>query len=123
MRHFVFVGEKPSERALKIGATWENGKLAGKTLKDALVALGFDPAEQMYLNLFNEDMSVNLGYSNIAFAMQFVENWTVVAMGKRVDRELTALDIKHISIVHPAARGKIRKTEAYQAAFKERINQ
>jgi hypothetical protein len=121
MRHFVFVGEKPSERALKIGATWENGKLAGKTLKDALVAFGFDPAEQMYLNLFNADMSVNLRYSNIAFAMQFVENWTVVAMGKRVDRELTHQQVKHISIVHPAARGKIRKTELYQAHLAEKL--
>jgi hypothetical protein len=44
-------------------------------------------------------------------------------MGKRVDRELTHQQVKHISIVHPAARGKIRKTEAYQTHFKERIDQ
>jgi hypothetical protein len=121
VQHFCFVGEKPSKRAIQIGATWENGKLAGKTLKDALVACGLDPAEQMYLNLFNEDLTINLRYSNLAFAMQLVDKWTVVAMGKRVDRELTALNIKHISIVHPAARGKIRKTELYQAQLAEQL--
>lgn len=119
MLKFIFVGEKPSKRALQIGATWENGKLAGKTLKDSLTKLGIDPVEQMYLNLFNQDMTVDLHSGNIAFALQFT--YTVVAMGKKVDKELTCREVKHISITHPAARGKIRKTELYQAHLAERL--
>jgi hypothetical protein len=117
---FIFVGEKPSKRALQIGATWENGKLAGKTLKDCLVKLGIDPAEQIYLNLFNIDGTVNLEEDRIAFA--FGAKYPgdtrpphVVAMGKKVDRELTRRGVVHLSIIHPAARGSIRKKEFYQA--------
>jgi hypothetical protein len=119
MLKFIFVGEKPSKRALQIGATWENGKLAGKTLKDGLTKLGIDPVEQMYLNLFKEDMTVDLRMGNIVFALQ--STYTVVAMGKKVDKELTHRDVKHISITHPAARGKIRKTELYQKHLAERL--
>jgi uracil-DNA glycosylase len=126
MFKFVFVGEKPSKRALQIGATWENGKLAGKTLKDGLLALGIDPDDQIYVNLFNMDGTVNLEEDRIAFAFgaKYPDDNRpphVVAMGKKVDRELTRRGVVHLSIIHPAARGKIRKTELYQAHLAERL--
>src|SRR5581483_4820164 len=52
---FVFIGEKPSPRAIKIGANWLNGKLAAKTLHDALYACGIDPLQQRYINLFGDN--------------------------------------------------------------------
>ena len=48
----LFVGERPSHRAAKIGATWQNGKLAAKQLHDALRALNIDPAKHEYINLW-----------------------------------------------------------------------
>src|SRR5437762_1228194 len=52
MNTFAFIGERPSMRAVQIGATWENGRLAGKTLRDTLASLGIDPDRQCYLNLY-----------------------------------------------------------------------
>ena len=52
MNAFAFIGERPSVRAVQIGATWENGRLAGKTLRDTLASLGIDPDRQCYLNLY-----------------------------------------------------------------------
>ena len=49
---FLFVGEKPSKTAFDRGLTWKDGKLAAKTLFDALRFGDIDPLEQAFVNLF-----------------------------------------------------------------------
>src|SRR5436309_15128788 len=49
---YLFVGERPSRRAVALGATWQNGRLAAKTLHAALRACGLDPAAQHFVNLY-----------------------------------------------------------------------
>ena len=39
--------------------------------------------------------------------------WTVVGMGKIVQDQLDERDIPHLKLVHPAARGKIRRKDRY----------
>ena len=120
MRRFLFVGERPSHKAIELGATWQNGKLAAKQLHDALRALDIDPAKQYYLNLWrtpgvgpiNEPID---GAIITAIYMAIAEGYTVVGMGHLVSRALSQHGITHLLIVHPAARGAIRKKERYTA--------
>lgn len=49
---FLFVGERPSDRAVRMGVTWGDGALAGATLFDALRSLEVDPSRQSYRNLY-----------------------------------------------------------------------
>jgi hypothetical protein len=41
--------------------------------------------------------------------------WTVVAMGNQIARRLEEAGVPHLKIVHPAARGIIRRAENYDA--------
>ena len=49
---FLFVGERPSQRAVRMGVTWSDGALAGATLFDELRNLGVEPTRQCYRNLY-----------------------------------------------------------------------
>lgn len=103
MKNYLFVGEERSELAIIMGVTWEDGRLAAKTLFDALRFCGLQPRQQKFCNLFE------MGGREIVREY----NGTIVAMGNKVSKELTKEGIKHLKIVHPAARGKIRKKEKY----------
>lgn len=117
---FLFVGERPSLKAAEIGATWQNGRLAAKQLHDALWALNINPAEQLYCNLWTtpgvgptaEPVSVDaLAY----IVAQHAQGRIVVGMGELVCYELRRYSIPHLQLIHPAARGSIRKKERYAA--------
>ena len=54
MAELVFVGEKRSNRAIAMGVTWEDGRLAAKVLHEALTAAGVDPARVRFVNLFRD---------------------------------------------------------------------
>jgi hypothetical protein len=45
-----------------------------------------------------------------------------VALGRRVSSELARRDVDHVALVHPAARGRIRKRERYIAHVQERLS-
>jgi hypothetical protein len=114
---FVFIGEKPSSRAVEIGASWTNGRLAAKTLHDALRACGIEPSQQQFLNLFGDDP----GAPTVAKALCIrrirelaANGHTIVALGQKVSRALSKCRIAHLRLVHPAARGSIRKKSRYQ---------
>lgn len=116
----LFVGERPSRQAAKIGATWQNGKLAAKQLHDALRALNIDPACQRYINLWHTPgtgpIQEYVDTSALVYiAKSIQEGWTIIGMGQLVSRALTEQGITHLLIVHPAARGAIRKKERYTA--------
>lgn len=108
-----FIGEKPSLTAFQKGWTWRDGRLAAKSLFDALHTIGISPIECEFYNLFGDhpddpeiapieritDISMRAG--------------TIVAMGDKVSILLSKHEISHKKIVHPAARGFIRKRERY----------
>lgn len=105
----IFVGEEPSKTALRMGVTWKDGRLAGKQLFDAFEANGFDPGKAFFINLF-KDGTVDPGVLCLLI-MNAGEGIPIVAMGKKVQKELDGLNC--IPMVHPAARGTIRKKENY----------
>jgi hypothetical protein len=120
MTQFLFVGERPSHQAVKLGATWENGKLAAKQLHDALRALNIDPKEQLYCNLWTTPGVGPIAESVEPAALTYIveqhaQGCIVVGMGAMVCWELQQHSIPHLQMIHPAARGAIRKKERYAA--------
>jgi hypothetical protein len=124
---FVFVGEAPSKLARRIGANWRTGQLAAKVLHDALRAMRIDPAQQKYINLWADRLGrprLTRDYPYEYIWRAYGDGYTIVAMGQKVHKALgneeTILQtIPHLTIVHPAARGKIRLRANYQAHVKE----
>lgn len=50
----VFVGERRSQRARQLNASWTTGGLAASKLHAALRACGIEPRAVLFLNLFRE---------------------------------------------------------------------
>ena len=120
MTRFLFVGERQSLQAARIGATWENGGLAAKQLHDALRALNIDPQQQRYINLWTVPGIGPTDEPVSPLALWEIEQavaagYTVIGMGQLVSRALTRHGITHLLLIHPAARGAIRKKERYAA--------
>ena len=107
----LFVGEKKSPTALRRGWSWEDGHLAAKQLFDALSACGVDPKTCKFANWFNTRTQ--------AYIRQYPG--PVFGMGTLVQRALTKAGVEHVPIVHPAARGRIRKKERYNQHIKEAV--
>lgn len=105
---FMFVGEEKSSLARKMRVSWGDGRLAAKQLFDGLRACNIDPAIQTFRNWFDLRQRKDV----LAVAKT---GTTIIAMGKRVQAELSARGIEHIALIHPAARGAIRKKERYIA--------
>ena len=108
---FLFVGEERSARAIEMDVRWEDGALAAKQLFDALNVHGIDPAAQKFTNLFER--------GGLKAIREHVG--VVVGMGSKVQKELKKRNIEHVALVHPAARGKIRKKERYAAHVGEQL--
>lgn len=122
--HLLFVGECRSITAQRKGWTWADGRLAAKPLFEALAAMGVDPARHEYANLWTDNMSGTtmndrhpgiLGTTIQRIKARMAHGGIVVALGKRVSLELARRGIVHVALVHPAARGAIRKRERYHA--------
>lgn len=109
---YLFVGEKRSDLAIKMGVTWRDGRLAAKQLFDALKANNIEPLDHEYTNWFE--------YGNKTKIKSF--DGIVVGMGNKVCLALKKAKVNHIPIFHPATRGAIRKKELYFAHIKERLN-
>jgi hypothetical protein len=122
----LFVGEKPSKRAEAGGLTWTDGKLAAKTLFDALDAVGICRSRVSFYNLFGMTADAPetgpIVDANIATLREIAGNRTIVAMGSKVARHLDRHGVEHLKLVHPAARGKIRAKERYIAHVAEVLN-
>jgi hypothetical protein len=99
---YLFVGEKRSELAKKMKVTWLDGRLAAKQLFDALNDCGINPADHEFCNWFEGGKGKVRNYNGV-----------IVAMGRKVSTALVKENIQHVSIIHPAARGKIRTKELY----------
>lgn len=130
MRRLLFVGECRSITAQRKGWTWADGRLAAKPLFEALNAMGVDPAKHYYVNLWTDTASGTtygnlkpgiLGVTITRIKRANTEHDVVVALGKRVSHELARRGIVHVALVHPAARGAIRKRERYYAHVAETL--
>lgn len=113
---FVFVGERRSNRAKQMGVKWGDNALCSKTLCDALRFSGIDPATQIFLNLFRDGQ---LGLIVNPRSLRHIKNNVkrgsiIVGMGRNVQRVLDAAGIQHLKLIHPAARGSIRRTQLYK---------
>jgi hypothetical protein len=125
-RKFVFVGERPSATASNRGWTWKHGRLAAKTLHDALTHIGIDPARQKYINLFGDRCERDAEGDEINHRLSLIRRmkgrgYVVVGMGKRVCRRLSEAGVAHLALIHPAARGRLRRRELYDAHARETL--
>lgn len=125
MTRLLFVGECRSLTAQRKGWTWADGRLAAKPLFEALEAMGVDPKAHQYVNLWSDRAELGILPHTIALLRARVAGlpWraVIVALGKRVSTELTKRGIDHVALVHPAARGAIRKRERYHAHVAETL--
>lgn len=119
---YVFVGERRSARAVRSGASWANGRAAGRTLRESLRAAGLDPRAQVYLNAYRDPDPVDdraaLVPDEQALAMAAAlaaSGLVVVGLGRRACRALAGAGIACRAMVHPAARGAIRARATYHA--------
>jgi hypothetical protein len=118
----LFIGECRSITAQRKGWTWKDGRLAAKPLFEALAAMGVDPKAHKYMNLWTDNATPLIAYHTPAIIKRHQsDGYAIVALGKRVSGELTKRGIDHVALVHPAARGKIRKRERYHAHVKEKL--
>ena len=124
MTKMLFVGECQSLTAKRKKWTWKDGHLAAKPLFAALEAMGIRPLEHEYMNLWQVNVAPVVGWQKIERirAHTYEPGHVVIALGKRVSAELTKRGIEHVALVHPAARGKIRKRERYHAHVAERLS-
>lgn len=122
----IFIGECRSPTAQQKGWVWSDGRLAAKPLFEALRAMGVDPTSQTFVNLWQDPPTRRPKSwrpqlsTGIVYALRRYPE-PKIALGGRVSRQLTKLGIKHVALVHPAARGSIRKRERYVAHVTERL--
>lgn len=110
---FLFVGERRSLTAIKHGYTWESGRLCANTLWEALKAAGIEPLAQLFANAQEDDGSPHPELDAVA-RCALARGVVVVSLGKTAHEALNGLGVPHARIIHPAARGAIRKRERYQ---------
>lgn len=110
MKKYLFVGEKRSELAKKMNVTWVDKRLAASHLSKAVENLGIDWDECAFKNVFEDKIEDILSFKGI-----------IIAMGRKVEKELKKHQIEHEFIYHPATRGSVRNIEKYKNHVKERI--
>jgi hypothetical protein len=110
MKKYLFVGEKRSERAIQMNVTWVDKRLAAAHLSKAVEAIGINWDDCDFKNVFEDKIEDIMSSKCI-----------IIAMGRKVERELKKHQIPHEFIYHPATRGAVRNIEKYKQHVKERI--
>jgi len=110
MKKYLFVGERRSPTAIRMNVTWVDKRLAAGHLYKALKNLGICWDECAFVNVFEDKIEDILSFKGV-----------VIAMGRKVERELKKHQIQHEFIYHPATRGAVRNIEKYKNHVKERI--
>jgi hypothetical protein len=122
MPKLLFIGECRSITAKRKNWTWKDGRLAAKPLFEALEAMGVDPRAHEYTNLWTDNAEPTIAHDKFKRLMLKRESgFVLVALGQRVSFQLARRGIVHVALVHPAARGKIRKTSRYRAHVSEKL--
>lgn len=120
----IFVGERQSPKAAKYGHTWQSGQASAATLHRALLAAGLEPSACEFLNLWGtpglRDPKRPPRRDVLRRLRRAVRTGErVVALGSLVARELERSQVPFTPLRHPAARGKMRKRELYEAHVRE----
>ena len=110
MKKYLFVGERRSDTAIRMNVTWVDKRLAAAHLSKAVENIGIDWNECEFKNVYEDDINEIRSFDGI-----------VIAMGRKVERELKKVEILHEFIYHPATRGEVRNIEKYKNHVKERI--
>jgi hypothetical protein len=110
MKKFLFVGERRSDTAIRMNVTWVDKRLAAAHLSKAVENIGINWDECEFKNVFEDDISDIKSFGGV-----------IVAMGRKVEKELKKHQIRHEFIYHPATRGAVRNIEKYKSHVKERI--
>ena len=110
MKKYLFVGERRSNLAVKMNVTWVDKRLAAAHLSKAVEFIGIDWNECAFKNVFEDKIEDIMSFKGV-----------IIAMGRKVERELKKHQIEHEFIYHPATRGKVRIIENYKNHVKERI--
>jgi hypothetical protein len=85
-------------------------------LHAALRAIGLDPEEQRYVNLYSDAEPPALDAAVVARLRALAaEGVEIIALGRIVHCALERAGVAHRRLIHPAARGAIRARAAYQA--------
>lgn len=122
MTKLLFIGECRSLTAKAKDWTWEDGRLAAKPLFEALEAMGVNPRDHEYTNLWMDTSPPAIAANKFEWlGMKRDSGFVLVALGKRVSAQLEAKHVDHVALVHPAARGRIRKRERYHAHVKDKL--
>ena len=110
MKKYLFVGEERSERAKQMNVTWVDKRLCAGHLSKAVEAIGIDWSECAFKKVFEDDINDIKNFKGV-----------IIAMGRKVEKQLIKAEIKHEFIYHPATRGTVRIIENYKAHVKEQI--
>lgn len=110
MKKYLFVGEERSQTAIRMNVTWKDKRLAAAHLSKAIENLGINWEDCDFANVFENELNKIKQFKG-----------PIIAMGRKVERELKKQNIQHHYIHHPAARGKIRIIENYKNHVKENI--
>lgn len=111
---YLFVGEKRSPTAIKMNVTWWDGRLCAKNLHEALAEAGVDIRSCAFTNAYHDDGREDT-HLQTRVNVTLARGHRVVALGQRASRRLQDLGVEHLVLIHPAARGSIRKRERYHA--------
>ena len=109
----------------------EDGRLAARTLHAALASCGLEPSRQVFVNLFLDPPTKEPQRPaappvvDRAMVDQLAACATLgtclIGLGRLVQRALGREGLRHLALVHPAARGAIRRREVYRAHVAEQL--
>ena len=103
----LFVGENRSPSAIRMNVTWKDKRLAAKQLFDAFEMNGIDDSEFEFTNVKEPEDFLDQ-------VEKAIDNQVpIIGMGRIVQQILNNMNIEHTPMIHPAARGAIRKKERY----------
>lgn len=121
------VGENQSNRAYENNWSWQrcqeerSPRMCAIKLFEALEECRIDPYNMesvIFRNLWNYNGEIDYDTVKILLELQ-QKGYSIIGMGNKVQKALKDLEIEHIGIIHPAARGKILKRGAYVQHIKE----
>lgn len=115
---FLFVGEKRSPLAIKNGYTWQNvpdqSAHSSRKLFIALRNIGIEPRDHEFVNAWDDDGNPQEINS---------DGKIVIAMGLKVQKELSERGVQFIPIVHPAALGIWCRQGEYNKLIFDSLNE
>ena len=115
----LFIGEEQSKKAIENNWQWADKRLCSKTLHEAIEQTKFK-VEPFFLNLFENGNVNQIVIANLKGGyIRIMEFDALVALGKKVQKVLGNQKIPYVPMIHPAARGKIRKSTNYSNHVQE----